>query len=360
MSLRSKLAKQAALSGEALRRMPWRQLIAARRRTDAEVVVWLHHQHPDPWWRWLANGDTALKDVALLKAVAATGCSYRVVTGPRIGGVTNSTIVYSINSFNPAGLADHSAGLRATLRALEAQGNTLYPSADEAEFWENKVFMHRRFDELGVRSPRTVAVTPTTDLDAALAAAGLDFPLLVKEPHSCNGRGLHLVDDAAALETVRAELAAEGGHQLLVQELLDMRRDLRVTLVGGRIVHHYWRVNESDEWKPTTTRGGSRADFVTFPEAWRERIEATVQRLGLRNAAFDVCWAGDDLDTEPYFLEVSPGYTPNPPPPPAYADRPYRDFTQQLTGPDSYARRAADLLEDLHLRVVEAWGLARR
>ena len=253
----------------------------------------------------------------------------------------------------------------ATLRQLEAQGNTLLPSADEAELWENKAFMHRRFDELGIHSPPTVIVDADTDLDRAVdelserVGPKFGWPLLVKEPHSNNSQGLHKVADMAELEAWRTQFVAGGSSEFILQHILDMRRDLRVTMVGGEIVHHYWRINLSDEWMPTTTRKGSQVDFVTFPEPWRQTIVDTMGALGLRNGAFDVCWDGDDVESEPYFLEVSPAYTPNPAPSPAFADRPYADFKAQLRGPDSFTVGFVDLVFDLQRRLVAAWGLSR-
>jgi hypothetical protein len=153
VALRTKLLKQGALTLELVRRLPIRTIVRALRQDrSTDLVVWVHHRYPEPWWRWLSRGDTALRDLALIKAVAGTGRPFRLVIGPAIGRVSNSAIVYPINAYNPTGLANYAASLVATLRGLEAQGNMLFPSADEAEFWENKVFMHRRFDELGVRS----------------------------------------------------------------------------------------------------------------------------------------------------------------------------------------------------------------
>lgn len=356
MSVSSKIKKRTALLTEVARRFPVAGLLRSR-SSSSDLVFWAHHRYPDTWLHYVGAGDSVLKDTALLAALIGTGRRFRVVRGPAIGGVTNSTIVYSIDAFNPNRSLNYSASLMATLRQLEAQGNTLYPSADEAELWENKVFMHRRFDELGINSPATIVVDRTTDLDAAVAAAGFEFPLLVKEPHSNNSQGLHHVADIAELERLRAELVAAGAAELLVQRILDMRRDLRVTMIGGEIVHHYWRINLSDEWMPTTTRKGSQVDFVTFPEQWRATIVEAMAKLGLRNGAFDVCWDHDDLDTEPYFLEVSPAYTPNPAPSAPFADRPYADFKAQLRGEGNYTAAFADLVFDLHRKLVAAWGL---
>ena len=179
MSLTRKAAKQAALLREIARRVPWSRI---RRQIDprSDFVVWFHHRYPTSWAEWMLRGDTVLKDIGLLNAIAETGRRFRLVGGPAVGDVTNSTIVYSIEAFNPARVRNYSASMMTALRQLEAQGNTLYPTPEEAEWWENKVFMHRRFDELGINTPPTVVVERGTGLDED----SLDYPLLVKDPHS--------------------------------------------------------------------------------------------------------------------------------------------------------------------------------
>ena len=98
----------------------------------------------------------------------------------------------------------------------------------------------------------------------------------------------------------------------LVQQLLNMRRDLRVTIVGKNIVHFYWRINNADEWKPTSTGHGSSVDFVNFPEKWREFIIEQFLKFKIVSGAFDIAWENDDLSTTPLILEVSPTYQVNP------------------------------------------------
>ncbi|HBX78034.1 MAG TPA: hypothetical protein DEG43_10325 [Acidimicrobiaceae bacterium] len=356
MSVASKIKKRSSLFMEILRQTPYRRILRQIDR-NSDTIVWLHHRYPDSWLKFLATGDSILKDVALLAAVADAGIKFRIVSGPSIGPVTNSTIIYSIDRFNPAGVVNYSAGLVAALRELESQGNTLYPSADEAEYWENKAFMHRQFDALGIHAPKTVLLERGEAAEPLIAAAGLAFPLLVKEPHSCNSAGLHTVDSFAELEALRTRLESTGQKVLIVQEILDMRRDLRATVIGGEVVHHYFRINTTDTWMPTTTRRGSQVDFVTFPEQWRGTITGAMEAMGMRNGAFDICWDGDDLTNEPYFLEVSPAYTPNPAPPASLDGQPYADFKARLVGDDSFARAFVSLVFELHELVVKAWGI---
>jgi len=352
MSVLEKAKKRIFLLADLGREFPWKKARAAHSR-DADLVMWVHHSYPSSWLKYLLRDDGILKDAGLIAGLADAGVPFRLVTGRGIDKVRDSPVVYSISPYNPNRRRNYSAGLMEALGSIEARGNTLNPTAAEAEWWENKVYMHQRFDELGVNTPSTIVDRPAGDLHLD----GLDFPLLVKEPHSAGSAGLHKVSSPEELRRLRAEFRAAGEPEVLVQELLDMNRDLRVTLVGDEIVHHYFRINTGPEWQPTSTRRGSVVDFETFPEQWRDHIVEVFGRLGMRTGAFDVCWVGDDLEGEPIFLEVSPAYSPNPPPPAAFADRPYHEFKKQLTGPDAFGRAFVRLVFRIQSLVLAEWGI---
>ena len=351
--------KRLFLLWDLFREIPWGRV---RRFHDrgATTVVWIHHRYPASWLHYLLREDTILKDLALVVGLARAGVPFRIVTGRKIHEVEGATVVWTIHPYNPDRNPNYAEGMLGAVRRIEDAGNTLLPSSEEAQWWENKVYMHQRFDELGVPSPRTVVDRPGGDLSLRCAdGTELGFPLLVKEPHSQGSAGLHKVATIEDLRRLRAEMLRRGESELLLQELIDMGRDLRVTLVGDRVVHHYFRINTSDEWQPTSTRRGSQVDFVTFPEKWRQQIVDVFRSTGMRTGAFDICWRGDDLDTEPLFLEVSPSYTPNPPPPPAFADRPYYQFKKQLTGPDSFGSAFVRIVFDIQAQVLDEWGITR-
>jgi hypothetical protein len=351
--------KRVFLLWDLLREVPWRKLRKLHDR-NATTVVWIHHRYPASWAHWILREDTILKDLALAVGLAEAGVPFRVVGGRKIEAVHGARVVWTIHPYNPDRNPNYAEGMLGAVRRIEDAGNELFPSSEEAQWWENKVFMHTRFDELGVPSPRTVIDRPSADLSLTCAdGSELGFPLLVKEPHSQGSAGLHKVESIEALRRLRADLLRQGESELLLQELIDMGRDLRATLVGDRVVHHYFRINTTDEWQPTSTRRGSQVDFVTFPEQWRQRIVDVFRSTGLRTGAFDICWRGDDLDTEPLFLEVSPSYTPNPPPSAGFVDRPYYEFKKQLTGPDSFGTAFVRTVFDIQAQVLDEWGITR-
>lgn len=141
---------------------------------------------------------------------------------------------------------------------------------------------------------------------------------------------------------------------MIVQELLNIRRDLQVILVGNEIVWHYWRINPSEQWKPKAANYGSRVDFGNFPEKWRSWIVEQFQRLEMTTGAFDIAWQKDDLETEPFVLEVSLVYQPNPKPKLAKNLENYGRWKKSLGLADSYQIAYIDLEFFIQAKLAES------
>lgn len=296
-----------------LRRVSW---LKAWQQTDktAPVVVWIQQ---DWSWRRLKRhilSTELLNDLALLQAVVESGQRFSLRIGPGIGRITGKHIFYNISSvFNTFRLSNHAAPLFHTIRLLEEQGNMLYPSSYEVGFWENKAYMHNRFEELGIQSPKTQIFQNISEIQEPI-----HFPVLLKETHAAGSAGVLKINDRAELDREVRKRQLAGQNEFLLQQLLNIRKDLRVTFVGQEIVLFYWRINKSKEWQPTSTGHGSDVDFIFFPEEWKDSILHSFEKLNIRTGAFDITWQNDDLQTEPYILEVSPAFMPNPPMPTAW------------------------------------------
>lgn len=235
---------------------------------------------------------------------------FRIVTGNAIGRYYDKKIFFSINDlYNVYRFDDYTSILLHITSQLELQGNAVFPKYTETIFWENKAYMHEQFSAARVHEPPTQIYTSINEL----LTTNLSYPFLIKEEHSCSSQGLHKINSYSDLvDVVCKESFVRRNKHIIVQELINMRRDLRVILVKGEIVLHYWRINNSKEWVPTSTSYGSSVDFGSFPEQWRTHIISTFQSLNLVTGAFDITWQNDDLLTEPIYLEVSPSYQPNP------------------------------------------------
>lgn len=319
---------------------------------EAEIVFWFFYDEEDGIIKSFFKSNL-LRQLGMLNALTQRQQPFSIVLGRNIGCVSNKKIMYNIGRYyNVFKLKNHSATLFNTLEQLEAQGNCLMPSLHEAKHWENKIWMHQQFEKAAVNEPKTLLY------DIAKNKALPDNwipPFLVKDPHSAGSGGVYKVSTTQEYAALAERLGAEGIETVVIQQLLNIRKDLRVILIDGEIVLHYWRINTADEWKPTSTSHGSSVDFVTFPEHWRAYIMDTYRRLNIRLAAFDVLWDNDDLTTTPIFLEVSPSFQPNPAPPPRYANIPYSEFKGKIWGEDAYFRRFIDIVFELKQKEVSAY-----
>ena len=112
------------------------------------------------------------------------------------------------------------------------------------------------------------------------------FPCIAKEPQgSALGRGVFLLSNRADLERY-----THGRHVAYIQEYIPMDRDIRAVVIGGQVVHAYWRIAAEGEFRTNLARGG-RIGLEPVPEA----------ALALALKAAQVCrWNDVGIDICPY------------------------------------------------------------
>ncbi|TKC03696.1 ATP-grasp domain-containing protein [Pedobacter frigoris] len=273
--------------------------------SNAVIILWI----PGGSLKYFGS-DAFIWDMATLAGLLEEGKNFKIVYGKSIGKYHHKKIFFSISShYNVYRFDDYTDILQHVTKQLEFQGNAVFPKHSETIFWENKSYMHGAFNDAKVNEPKT---TIFNDFEALLNTR-INFPFLIKAEHSCSSEGLYKISSWSDLaDLISNEKFVRENKNIIVQELINMRKDLRVILVKDDIVLHYWRINQSEEWKPTSTSYGSKVDFDFFPEQWRQHIIQTFKSLKLTTGAFDITWQNDDLNTEPIYLEVSPFYQPNP------------------------------------------------
>ena len=268
---------------------------------ETDVIIWA----PIFSWKYLIR-DRILTDFAYVSSLSKKGLKFHLYFGKNIGKFYNKTIFLAFDfEQNIFGFNDYTKQLYFIITELEKQSNLVFPTSKEYLFWENKQFMHEEFDRLNISQPRTQIITNFYEVDISKFI----FPFLIKEVHSCQSNGIFKIEKTTDYLSLESRLV---GKVFLIQELLNIRRDLRVTLVGNSIVHFYWRINNQLEWKPTSTGHGSTVDFVNFPLMWKDFIICEFLKLNLATGGLDIAWQNDDLSGKPIILEVSPTYQLNP------------------------------------------------
>jgi hypothetical protein len=224
-------------------------------------------------------------------------------------GFHNASIYWSPSKYYSSS-ADYSPDLIRIARNAEARKNKIFPSSNELLFLENKTYMYKYFDLHNISNPKTEYFKSINEVEDA----ELHFPLLLKGEHSSGSQDIYKFDDKnSLLNFLNTSGFCDRFGTILIQKLLNIRRDLRVTIVGNEVVLYYWRINKSDEWKPTASSFGGIISFSDYPHQWHNFFLSEFRKLNIPMAAFDIAWDNDDLSTEPVFLEVSSRFSPNPP-----------------------------------------------
>ena len=313
---------------------------------NAQIIIWAPHFFS---LSFLAS-DNLQKVLSSYIEIKKSNKKVTIYSKKDIGSFRDKVIIYFGDSrYNIYNFFNYVNVMHYITNSLVEQGNIVYPKPNEVILWENKIHMHELFESLKIRTPKS-KIFDIHNFDFNLIS---QYPILIKEPHSCSSEGVHKVNNQQELENlVNNQSFKNRNKQVVAQELLNMRSDLRVILVGDKIEWFYWRKNTSKEWKPTSTGRGGGVDFNNFPEQWREWIIQNFKLLNLTSGAFDIAWDGDDYISEPYILEISPFYQPNPKPQKEINLESYGNWKKSLHFKDNYQVASVNLLFDIQAKVT--------
>lgn len=171
----------------------------------------------------------------------------------------------------------------------------IFPGAASFHLGHDKIEMTRAFQAaFPAHTPHTLILPPTpASVDRVLDE--LTLPLVVKEPRNSMGRGVRLIRSHAELADYLRQVDV-----LYAQELLPIRRDLRVVIVGDTVVHAYWREAPEGGFHNNVAQGG-RIDETGVPESGTAFALRVARALGIDHAGFDLA----EVDGHWYLLEFN-------------------------------------------------------
>jgi len=310
-------------------------------KSNSETIIWIKTNPIFTIKNYLLNNDL-LSDFALIESMVKNKIEYKIVFGKNIGKYCNKRIFYTVSrNCNPYNLANYSRFLTYTVEDLSRQGNTMFPKPHELKYWENKGYMQSQFLKLGINHPKTIILQRNFKLNEI---SNLKYPLLLKEIHSSGSKGIYKISDYKNLLLSLSNIWKKGHSQVIIQKLVDMRRDLRVVVFNNKITSFYWRVNPTDKWRPTATSFGNSTEFGNFPKKWKETFISYLKSMNLPTGAFDIAWEKDDIEKPPLVLEVSPFYQLNPKLPLKYSNISYKDYKKKLFICDAYFKEYVDIV----------------
>ncbi len=195
-------------------------------------------------------------------------------------------------------------------RRLEKKGLRLYNSSDAVEICDDKGQTAIALQEKGIRMPKTFLSPKAypafgcTDLDFLRKAEDvLGYPMIIKENRGSFGQQVHLVKNAYEAERL---IASFKEHPFIMQEYIEESsgRDVRVNVVGGKVVASMYRFNDND-FRSNITNGGSMKKYETSREQEEIAVRAC-EAIGLDFAGVDVLFGKDgpvicEVNSNPHF-----------------------------------------------------------
>jgi len=165
---------------------------------------------------------------------------------------------------------------------LDAMGKDLFPSYHTYKCVQDKIKQTALFDLLEIPHPFTRVFYGKRQAEKILRSFA--FPFIAKIPRgSALGRGVFLIHDEEALSAYMHQSPVS-----YIQEYLALDRDIRVVVIGDRVVHAYWRLAAEGEHRSNVALGGT-ISLENVPEEARQLALYTARACGWNDVGIDIC-----------------------------------------------------------------------
>lgn len=196
----------------------------------------------------------------------------------------------------------------AIVRQLEMQGVYTISGSLAINRSRDKLRSLQVLAKAGVGIPKTVVSRNSADIDDLLDKLG-GMPVIIKLARGTHGNGVVLAETKKAAKSVLQAfyLTNEDGTNILLQEFVkeSAGTDIRVFVVGGRVVASMKRQSLDDDFRSNLHKGGEGTKIKLTEEERKMAIKAA-KAMGLNVAGVDLMRSARG----PLILEVnaSPGF----------------------------------------------------
>lgn len=188
-------------------------------------------------------------------------------------------------------------------RLLEARGYRVFNSAESIGVCDDKALTHIALEKANIPMPKTWFSPMTyenigyTDIDfLASVEECLGYPMVVKECCGSFGQQVYLCQN-------REEVKQYLGRNVIFQEYLasSFGRDLRLQVVGGRVITAMYRYSENGDFRANISNGGKMKPYHWTKEQEELAVRST-KAIGLDFAGVDILFGEQE---EPIVCEVN-------------------------------------------------------
>ena len=166
-----------------------------------------------------------------------------------------------------------------------------------------------RLKDYGLTQPKTVLIPNKKMVDVSVEELDTNFPIIMKTLRGSKGVGVLFIESKRALDAiVQLVYKTDESSDLLIQEYIKTDFDVRVVVLGGRILATMQRDMVEGDFRSNYSQGGKVKSYKLSSMEEKECLLAAKAVDGLFTAV-DFIPARNKLINPPYILEVnsSPG-----------------------------------------------------
>lgn len=192
------------------------------------------------------------------------------------------------------------------VRQFECMGTSVINHSDAILNSRNKFRALQVCSQKGLDMPISVMSRSLSDIPAAFRHIA-KFPMVMKLLQGAQGIGVMLGHDRSSVESVVATLL-EFDKDLIIQQYVKESggADVRVLVVGGKVVAAMRRQAKRGEFRANIHRGGWGEQISRLPKSYERMALAAAKAVGLDIAGVDLL----ESSSGPKILEInsSPGF----------------------------------------------------
>ena len=178
------------------------------------------------------------------------------------------------------------------LQGLGEAGVPVFNSPRAIETCDDKMTTHLALSRAGIPMPKTLPGLLCYDPEEKIKNSTLDIPVVVKESYGSLGKEVFLVHNR---DQLRLALGKVKCRPHLIQEFVPTSagRDLRVIVVGGKVLGGMLRIGGGNDFRSNIGAGG-RGEPFAVPEKVAEYALRAAKTIGLDYCGIDFLFGKDD------------------------------------------------------------------
>ena len=182
-------------------------------------------------------------------------------------------------------------------------------SRDCLEVSSDKYRTYLRLKNFGLTQPKTVLIPNKDSIEKSFENLGTKFPIILKTLRGSKGVGVLFIESERALNSiVQLLFKQDKSADILIQEYIKTEFDVRVLVLGGKIVATMQREVLEGDFRSNFSQG-AKVKTYNLSELEIEHSILAATAVGGLFVAVDFIASSDPKNKPPYILEVnsSPG-----------------------------------------------------